>query len=258
MTRIIAISIGKGGVLKSSITTNMAGLLSKQKKKVLIIDTDHQGNSALSFGKNPDLFENTTYDVLVEGLDPKKAITKVHKNIDLLPANDDMEFVEMDILTNISRYKQPFHLLKRAMEKVADQYDYVLIDTPPSLGLVQSNVLTFAEEVLIPFQPEPFAMRSLKKMLKAIQRIKDTNNVYLNVLGVVGTLVDTRTNLHSEVLQECRAFCKMNNIPMYQTVIPRTIGYASSVAYKRLPATLVRKKADDKEAYYNLLKEMNL
>src|SRR5690606_22298175 len=182
MTRIIAISTNKGGVLKTSLTTNLAGVLSKTNR-ILIVDTDNQGNAALSFGKNPDQFERTIYDVLLEGIDPKKAIYNVYENIDLLPANDDMAFFEFDVLTEVDRYPEPFALLKNALEPIQDDYDFILVDTPPNLGLTQGNVLSFAKEVLIPFQPESYSMRSLVKILKAIDDFRERHNPNLSEIG---------------------------------------------------------------------------
>lgn len=255
MTRIIAISTNKGGVLKTSLTTNLAGVLSKTNR-ILIVDTDNQGNAALSFGKNPDEFDANIYDVLLEGIDPNQIVNTVYKNIDLLPANDDMAFFEFDVLTNIDQYREPFRLLKHALGPIQDDYDYILIDTPPNLGLTQGNVLSFAKEVLIPFQPESYSMRSLVKILKAIDDFRERYNPDLVVLGVVGTLVDSRTVLHSQVLQECRAYCAQNEIPMFDTIIPRTVRFASSVAYEGLPATLTDKNNALVASYFELAKEM--
>lgn len=257
MTRKIAISTNKGGVLKTSITVNLAGILSRDGKRVLIIDTDNQGNTLLSFGINPDDLENTIYNILVDGLDIKKAIIKdVHENIDILPSNDDMGFFEFDILTKIQQYPQPFELLKNKLREVESLYDFIIMDTPPNLGLTQGNALTATDEVLIPFQPENYSMRSLVKILSAIQSFKEDHNPSLKVLGVIATLVDQRTVLHSQVMQECRRYCYENNIKMFETVIPRTIRYASSIAYEGLPATLTEKNNNLIQAYIDLKEEI--
>ncbi|MED4534219.1 ParA family protein [Metabacillus fastidiosus] len=253
---ILAISTNKGGVLKTSLTTNLAGVLCQQNKRVLIIDTDNQGNALLSFGINPDQMEKTLYDVLIDGLDPREAIINVHENIDILPSNDDMSFFELDCLSNLGKYPEPFMLLKNAMKGFDKEYDYILIDSPPTLGLVQGNILCYTERVLTPFQPEAYSMRSLTKILKAIQGFKEKLNPSLSVAGIVATLVDSRTTLHSQVLQECRKFCLHNDIPMFETVIPRSVRFASSVAYERKPATLVEKKNPLILAYFDLLEEV--
>lgn len=252
---IIAVSTNKGGVLKTSITTNLAGALCSEHK-VLIIDTDNQGNVLISFGINPDSIEQTLYDVLVDGLDPKKAIVNVHPNIDVLPANDDMSFLEFDVLSNRKDYPNPFNMLKTAMRSIEKEYDYILIDSPPNLGLVQGNVLSYAESILIPFQPEGYSMRSLVKILNAIHNFKEKHNPELEIMGVVATLVDQRTTLHSEVLQQCRRFCIENNIRMFEAVIPRSVRFASSVAYDRKPATLTDTKNPLVQAYFDLLQEV--
>lgn len=256
MARKIAISTNKGGVLKTSITTNLAGVLAKKKEKVLIIDTDNQGNTSLTFGRNPDQFTNTLYDVLVDGLNPKYAIVNVYKNIDILPSNRDMSFFELDVLTQLDKYKDIFYLLHHTIQKIEHNYDYILIDTPPNLGLVQGNVLTAVDEVLIPFQPENYSMRSVIDILDSIKRFKKENNPSLKVIGIVATLVDLRTTLHTEILEECRKFCYQNDLPMLDVIIPKTIRYATSVAYNRLPATLVEKKTELVKAYYDLEREI--
>jgi chromosome partitioning protein len=252
---IWAISTNKGGVLKTSITTNLAGALSKTGK-VLIVDTDNQGNAALTFGKNPDELDTTLYDVLVTGADPNKAIVNVHKNIDLLPSNDDMSFFEFDVLASRDKYPQPFSLLKKALGSMKTRYDYILIDTPPNMGLVCGMVLSVANGVIIPFQPESYSMRSLVKILKAMSDFKEKHNPNLTVLGVVATLVDQRTTLHSQVLQECRKFCDQKGIRMFDSIIPRSVRFASSVAYERLPATLTEANNPLVGSYFDLLKEV--
>lgn len=256
MTRIIAISTNKGGVLKTSITVNLAGVLSLQGNKVLIIDTDNQGNASLSFGLTPDEFNHTIYDVMVNNLNPDKAIIKAYDNIDILPSNDNMTFFEFDVLPNMNKYKQPFHLLKNNMKAIENDYDYILIDTPPNLGLTQGNVLAYANEVLIPFQPESYSMRSLVKIMQAIESFRVDHNPDLKILGVVATLVDLRTSLHSEILSECRKFCFENNIHMLNVIIPRRIRYANSIAYEGLPATLTTMNNDLVKSYHDLKGEI--
>ena len=241
MARKIVVSTNKGGVLKTSISVNLAGLLSRENKKVLLVDTDNQGNVILSFGQNPDNIEISIFDILIGEKDIKKAIQKnVVKNIDILPSNDDMNNFEVVVLKNIKQYPEPFKLLQRKLNEVEHLYDYIIIDTPPNLGLVQGIAVTAADEVIIPFQPENYSMRSLVKILNFINEFKEDNiNPNLKVLGVIGTLVDLRTTLHTEVLEECRKFCYENNIHMFETVIPRAIRYANSNP-KGFPADIVR------------------
>lgn len=256
MGEVISISTNKGGVLKTSITTNLAGVLSSKGYRVLIIDTDSQGNASLSFGVNPDAYEVTLYDVMVNDYNINSAIVNIHENIDILPSNDDLMFLEFDVLPNLKRYKEPFLILRNKMKHLIDNHDYILIDTPTNLGLIQGNVLSVSDHVLIPFQPENYSMRSLVKIIKAIDTFKEDFNPRLNILGVVATLIDLRTSLHSDLLSECRKFCFENNIHMFETIIPRLIRYANSVAYEGLPATLTAKNSDLVVSYYDLLGEI--
>lgn len=253
--QVIAISTNKGGVLKTSITVNLAGVLAAQKKRVLIVDTDNQGNCLLSFGLNPDEEKNTIYDVLVAGISPAAAIRKVH-GISIIPANDDMSFFELDVLGNAKKYSAPFQLMRKNLEQIRRDFDFILIDTPPNLGLTQANVLTFADRVLIPFQPEHYSMRSLVKIVEAVRDFKEKQNPDLDILAVVPTLVDSRTVLHSQVLQECRRYCQMNGIRITDTIIPKTVRFAASVAYDRKPLTLSDPKSAAAQIYQNLAKEI--
>lgn len=255
----IAVSTNKGGVLKTSMTTNLAGVLAKEGKRVLIVDTDNQGNCFVSFGGNPDALKSTIYDVLINGHHIEKAIVNVHKGIDLLPANDDMAFLEFDVLADRNKYPSPFNLLRDQLQSIEEKYDCILFDTPPNLGLVQGNVLRHVDHVLIPFQPESYSMRSLIKIIKAINDFKEQINKHVRILGVVATLVDSRTNLHTEIISECRKYCVQKGILMFDTVIPRSIRFASSVAFERKPATLSQDASSPIVAnYFELYKEIKL
>jgi chromosome partitioning protein len=254
MGKVWAVSTNKGGVLKTSITTNLAGILAKTNK-VLIVDTETQGNCLVSFGINPDKQETTIYDVLVNKVPAEKAIINVYKNIDVLGANDDMEGFDFEILMNVKKYPKIFYLLKNALQQLRNKYDYILVDALPYKGLVHGNILTFADKVIIPFQPESYSMRSLVKMIKSVEDFKQ-HNPDLSILGVVATLVNQRTTLHSEVLQECRKYCTEQKVKLFDTIIPQSVRFASSVAYNRLPATLTDPNNDIVKNYFELLKEI--
>lgn len=294
MGRTITISTNKGGVLKTSLTTNIAGVLAQSEelreailkaredykkagsrftkrlvqailnlkgegKKVLIIDTDSQANVAISFGINdPEAYENSLYDVLLKGTDIKKAIIPVHKNIDLLLSNLSMIRFEFSVLTNVKEYPDFFHIIKEKIDPIKDQYDYIIIDTPPSLGLTAGNALIASDEILIPFQPESYSMRALVTIIHAINDFTQNHNPDLEILGVVATLVDSRTVLHSEILSQCRKFGLDNDIKVFDTVIPRSVRFATSVAHKGRPATLTNIDDPLVQSYYELVKEMGL
>lgn len=258
MSVIIAVSNNKGGVLKTTTATNLAGVASKHGKRVLIVDCDNQANVSLSFNLNPDQFENTLYDVLVDEVDPRYVIEHVADNIDILSSNDSLSMLEFEILTDLKKYPQPFYLLRKMLKDIVNDYDIIFLDSPPNLGLVSGNILSFADEVLIPFQPESYSMRSLIKMIEAIDEFKKVHNPRLNILGVVGTLVNNRTNLHTNILQQSRKYCAHKHIKMFDTIIPRSIRFASSVGFEGLPATMVKenKNNDIVNAYINLYNEI--
>lgn len=257
MAEIYSTVIGKGGIGKSSAIVNLAGCLSKNTdKKVLIIDTDSQGNASASFGLKPDEMADTLYDVMVKGKHAKEVIIKASDNIDILPSNADSAFLELDILPRLDEYPNPFGLLTKAIDEVRDDYDIILIDTPPSLGMIIGNVLTVSDKIIIPFVPEVFAIQGLVRALKAIDDFKKRENSKLEIAGVIPMMVDTRTTLHSEMLQTTRRYCLENGIHMFETIIPRSIRFASSTAYQGLPATLTNSTNPIITAYFDLMEEV--
>ncbi|MEH7440494.1 ParA family protein [Neobacillus drentensis] len=257
MAEIYAISMNKGGVGKTSLVSNLAGAITKKlKKRVLIIDTDGQGNTSIAFGLKPHDFENTIYDVLTGEKTAKEVIVSVNEYLDVLPANNDMNFLEFDILPNIQQYAQPFSLLKKALEDVKDSYSYIFIDTPPSMGLVAGNVLAASDKVIIPFVPEMFAVSGLIRVIEAIDDFKSKENPALEVAGIVGMMVDSRTTLHSEMLQQARKYCVENDLTMFDTTIPKSIRFANSTAYEGKPATWTDYNSPIVAAYFDLMKEV--
>ncbi|MFZ0447305.1 MAG: ParA family protein [Bacillus sp. (in: firmicutes)] len=257
MTVIYAISMNKGGVGKTSLVSNLSGTISKKmKKKILIIDTDGQGNSSIAFGLNPSNYENTIYDVLLGHQTAESVIVHIDKYIDIIPANEDMNFLEFDILPDIQKYVNPFHLLKNGIQPISSKYDYIFIDTPPSMGLVAGNVLTAADKVIIPFVPEIFGVKGLIRVVDAINDLKGRENPNLDILGVVGMMVDSRTTLHSEMLQQARKYCLEKGIYMFETIIPKSIRFANSTAYKGKPATWTDSNNPIVKAYFELMEEV--
>jgi len=257
MTVTYAIAMNKGGVGKTSLVSNLAGVLSREyNKKVLIIDTDGQGNSSIAFGLNPSEIMNTIYDVLMGGARTDEVIISVDENLDLLPANEDMSFLEFDVLPHQDKYPLPFQLLKQGIESIRHHYDYILIDTPPSMGLPTGNALAVADKVIIPFVPEMFGVKGLVRVLEAIEDFRKNLNPQLEVAGVVGMMVDSRTHLHSEMLQQARKYCLEQDITMYETIIPKSIRFANSTAYEGKPAVWTDAKNPIVYAYYELIKEV--
>lgn len=257
MAEIFAISMNKGGVGKTSLVTNLAGAITKRlKKRVLIVDTDGQGNSSIAFGLKPQEFEHTIYDVLLGEVPIEKAIVSINEHLDILPANNDMNFIEFDILPNIQQYQKPFSLLKKALEEVKSNYDLIFIDAPPSMGLVSGNVLAAADKVILPFVPEMFAVSGVIRVVEAINDFKAKENPALEVAGIVGMMVDSRTTLHSEMLQQARRYCLESDLTMFETIIPKSIRFANSTAYEGKPATWTDSSNPIVAAYFELMKEV--
>lgn len=252
---IICINNNKGGVLKTTTVTNLAGVLASKKNKVLIVDADNQSNVSLSFGINPDNLRTSIYDVLVHDLPAEDAIIQVHKDIDVLPSNRELISFEFDVIGNIKEYPEPFYIMKESLQHLTSVYDYILIDTPPSLSVMNGNVFTFSEKVIIPFAPELYSMRSLIDVVITINDFKKEHNPSLNILGVLPTLVNTQTNLHMDIIQETKKYAFENNVPVFDTVIPRTVQFANAVSYNKVPATLMKKK-DKAELYFDLWDEI--
>ncbi|XLP21886.1 ParA family protein [Bacillus toyonensis] len=247
----------KGGVLKTSMAVNTAGLFAKQGKKVLIVDADEQGNVLLSFGKNPDEYKPTLYDVLVDYVSPKEAIINVYENIDVLPSNTDMGFLDFDILPHQDKYINPFLLLKVALISIEEHYDVIIFDSPPSSGLIQSNVICCADNIMIPFQPERYNVRSLIKLIDVLKGFREQNNPDLKIVGVASTLVQKNTVLHQNVMQDAKEFCESEDVHYFDTFIPKTIQFANAIANEELPLTLAKKNNEFVVYYKNLFKELN-
>jgi chromosome partitioning protein len=257
MGEIYAISMNKGGVGKTSLVSNLAGAITKKlKKRVLLVDTDGQANTSIAFNLKPQDFEYTIYDVLTGEKTAKEVIVPVNEYLDILPSNNDMNFLEFDILPNIQQYAKPFSLLKNALEEIKDSYSIVLIDTPPSMGLVTGNVLAAADKVIIPFVPETFAVSGLVRVIEAIEDFKSKENPALEIAGIVGMMVDSRTTLHSEMLQQARRYCVENDLKMFETIIPKSIRFANSTAYEGQPATWTDSNNSIVAAYFDLMKEV--
>lgn len=281
-SKVIAVNNNKGGVLKTSIVTNLAGVLATNGYDVLIIDTDHQGNSLLTFGRNPDELDVSLYDVLTGEIGAEDAIETVytrgeedayierilsrmlpkkygHGRIDILPSNDDMIGFDFEVIGNPEKYPEPFYLLRNTCGHLSDSYDYVLIDSSPSMSLTIANIFSYPDvEVVIPMQCEQYSRRSLIKTIETIASFKAEHNPSLSVEGILPTLYDSRTNLHSDVLQDVRKYGVENGVRVFDNVIPKSVRYASAVAYSELPLTLDEPKHKAAKVYDNIVKELRL
>lgn len=223
MTQIIAIINQKGGVGKTTTALNLAAYLSKNGKSVLVVDADPQGNATSGLGIDKRATENTTYDILLKNTPVDRTVIETGRhNILLVPANATLASAEVELVSVINREAQ----LKQALQNLT--YDYVLIDCPPSLGLLTINALTAAQWVLIPVQAEYYALEGLSQLLDLMQQVRKGVNPNLELLGVVATMHDSRTTLADNVYDELQ-----NHFgdKLLKTIIPRNVRLAEAPSY---------------------------
>lgn len=218
MTKIIAIANQKGGVGKTTTSINLAAGLAYLNKKVLLVDFDPQGNATQGIGYRVGLKDLTVYDAILNDVDVKECIKTLSKPpMDILPANINLAGADLE-LAKIEQDRE--QLLKEALEGIKDNYDFIIIDCPPSLGLLNTNALTAADSVLIPVQSEYYALEGITQLLQTIRLVQKLFNPNLKIEGVLLTMYDARTNLSAEVGQEIRKHFKEK---AYKTYIPRNV-----------------------------------
>lgn len=226
MKRVISFSIVKGGSGKTTTAVNLAAYLGMIGKKVLLIDFDPQGNATINLGFDPDTLSKTIYTVLMGESTASESIIKTKYNVDLLPSNDDLSEFDLMVIQNINKIANPMRLLKDSISKL--DYNYILIDTPPSKGILTVNALAASTDVIIPMQCEYLATKGVNKGIDMINKTKQAYNPNLNLLGIVATMFNNRTNLSSIVLQEARRFFFENGVTVYDAVINRSVKIAES------------------------------
>lgn len=225
MAYVISIVNQKGGVGKTTTAVNLCAFLAKKRKKVLIIDLDPQGNATSGFGFDKTSLENTVYDLLVNEEDIKNVIVQTEvKNVDMCPTNINLAGAEVELVAAISRET----VLKRALEPVLDLYDYIIIDCPPSLGLLTINALSTCEGVIVPIQGEYYALEGLTQLIDTINMIKKKLNPVVGILGVVITMHDSRTQLTKQVVDEVQ---KYFGDKVFKTFIPRNVRLAEAPSH---------------------------
>ena len=223
--RTIAVANQKGGVGKSTTAINLSACLAEQGKKVLTIDMDPQGNTTSGLGVDKNEVEDTLYELLVGQSDVEKTIVKdVVENVDLIPSNVNLSGAEIE-LVGIDNKE---YILKEITDKIKNNYDYIIIDCPPSLGLLSLNALTASDTLIVPLQCEYYALEGLSQLLGTVRTVKQHYNEHLELEGVLYTMYDTRLKLNSQVIDEVNQYFPNK---AYKTTIPRSVKLAEAPSF---------------------------
>ena len=255
MGKVISLVNQKGGVGKTTTSINLSASLAVLGKRVLLIDLDPQGNATTGIGINKGEIENSIYDVLIDKCDVESAIlASKYKRLYVMPATINLAGIDIELMEK-SRDEPSFSKgaqLKNKLEMVKEQYDYIIIDCPPSLGLITTNALTASDSVIIPVQCEFFALEGIMQLLNTIMMAQKTLNPNLDIEGVLLTMLDSRTNLGFEVVEDIRKYFKER---VYNTIIPRLIRLTEAPSHGK-PIVAYDPKSKGTEAYLNLAKEV--
>ena len=250
MSRIIAVANQKGGVGKTTTAVNLAACLAKLGKKVLLVDMDPQGNSTSGLGIDKRRTEKTVYDCLINEEPAENVIINTpYENLDVCPASLDLSGAELELISVMGRENR----LKDSLSVIKEKYDYIFIDTPPSLGLITINTLTAANSVLIPIQCEFYALEGVSQLVETIKKIRKALNPTLYIEGIVMTMYDARTNLAVEVVDEVKRFFPQK---VYTTIIPRNVRISESPGFGR-PVIYYDESSKGAQAYMDLAREVD-
>lgn len=249
MGRIIAIANQKGGVGKTTTAINLSACLAEKGQKVLAIDMDPQGNMSSGLGLDKDSIDKTIYDMIIGENDVEEVIDHgTIENLDILPSNVDLSAVEIELIDVDNKE----FVVRDAIRKIRDNYDYIIIDCPPSLSLLTINAMTTADSVLVPIQCEYYALEGLSQLIHTVELVKERLNSTLEIEGVVFTMYDARTNLSLQVVENVKDNLQQN---IYKTIIPRNIRLAEAPSYGT-PINQYDPKSAGAESYMRLAEEV--
>jgi chromosome partitioning protein len=249
MGKIIVVGNQKGGTGKTTTAVNLSAALADRGKKVVLLDMDPQGNATSGVGINKNEIKSSAYEVLLNKVPAANAIVKTSiTNLELIPCNIHLTGAEIELVGVLSRETR----LKKALSEIKDSYDYIIMDSPPSLGLLTLNALVAADSILIPIQCEFYALEGVSQLLNTISLVRDGLNPSLQIEGVLLTMADFRTNLTVEVINEIRNYFKEK---VYQTIIPRNIRLSEAPSYGK-PINLYDSASIGAKKYGELAQEV--
>lgn len=250
MGKIIAIANQKGGVGKTTTSVNLAAGLGKLGKKALLIDIDPQGNATSGVGVDKRAVKYSTYDVFVEGVSGKDTVVSTeYDNLDLMPSSLDLAAAELEIADRNHRES----ILKNAVIELRPKYDYIIIDCPPSLGLITVNALCLSDTILVPIQCEYYALEGLSQLMNTVRRVKRSYNERLDIEGVLLTMYDGRLNLTQQVVEEVKRFFPRK---VFNTVIPRAVRLSEAPSFGT-PIMYYDRAGKGSAAYMELAQEID-
>ncbi len=249
MGKIISISNQKGGVGKTTTAVNLAAFLAEKGRQVLVVDIDPQANAGFGLGVNVEEMETTVYEVLLGQIPVKDAIFKTTiDNLYLVPSNMHLAGAQVELMD----MEDKEYLLKKALEAIRNSFDFILIDCPPSLGILTLNSLVASDSVIIPLQCEYYALEGLSQLLKIISMVQDTLNPRLEIEGVLLTMYDPRTNLSQQVVADVKQFFKDK---VFSAIIPRNVRLSEAPSFGK-PINLYDRTSSGSMSYEQLAHEL--